>query len=281
MNYPQQPYPPQQPPYPPQQQPWQGYGPPPKKSNTGVIVAIVAVVVLALTTLGITGFVAPGFFLGDDESSGDAGSHDLSTPQAAAEALVAALKAKDAAAVRAVKCAGATADVEQLANLVSSVNTAELTGVQQQSDTQATVFLVVDGFGDRSETDVQFAKEGNRWCLSSLEGAADPPDPDAPSVEDGRAAKMQAFLDAINAGNEPGAAAEVCAGAQSYMTQRVSELLDGDANLRMTGAPTAENNNASGVDIGGTVNGSSVSGQLHAQSDDDGATWCVESVSTG
>lgn len=39
---------------------------PPKKSKTGLIIGLV-VAVLAVAALGITGFVAPGFFLGDDE----------------------------------------------------------------------------------------------------------------------------------------------------------------------------------------------------------------------
>lgn len=38
----------------------------PPKKKTGLIIGIVAAVVLLLATLGITGFVAPGFFLSDD-----------------------------------------------------------------------------------------------------------------------------------------------------------------------------------------------------------------------
>jgi hypothetical protein len=47
-----------------------GFGAPPPKNKTGVVVAIVAIGVLVLGGLGITGFVAPGFFLSaqDDDN---------------------------------------------------------------------------------------------------------------------------------------------------------------------------------------------------------------------
>jgi hypothetical protein len=68
MTYPQQHggYPQQ--PNPGQYGQFGGYGrPPQKQSNTAVAVVMVAVLVLA--GLGITGFVAPGFFLDDDKDS--------------------------------------------------------------------------------------------------------------------------------------------------------------------------------------------------------------------
>ncbi|MBK1784809.1 hypothetical protein [Prauserella cavernicola] len=52
--------------------PQSGYGPqPPRKSKAGVVVAVVGLVA-AVSILGITGFVAPGFLLGDDESGSSA-----------------------------------------------------------------------------------------------------------------------------------------------------------------------------------------------------------------
>ena len=64
--------------YPPQQGQY-GYpqGGPPKKDRAPLIAGLIFVVAL-LAGLGITGFVAPGFFLSDDKggSSGDAGSGD-------------------------------------------------------------------------------------------------------------------------------------------------------------------------------------------------------------
>jgi hypothetical protein len=53
----------------------QGFGgppAPPKQSKTGMWIAIGAVVVLVLAGLGITGFVAPGFFLSKDDNTNTA-----------------------------------------------------------------------------------------------------------------------------------------------------------------------------------------------------------------
>jgi hypothetical protein len=50
----------------------QGFGgppAPPKQSKTGMWIAVGAVVVLVLAGLGITGFVAPGFFLSKDDNT--------------------------------------------------------------------------------------------------------------------------------------------------------------------------------------------------------------------
>lgn len=66
--------------YPPQQgQPYGGYpgqpgpyGPPPK--NRAPVIATVIFLVAVLAGVGITGFVAPGFFLGDDDKSGGGGT---------------------------------------------------------------------------------------------------------------------------------------------------------------------------------------------------------------
>lgn len=93
-------------PYQPQQGPWQqprgyglpGYPPPqPPKSDTGVIVALSILVVVLLATLGITGFVAPGFFLGDkdEKQAGDRPPATSAAPPAPAEAPPATAPAED------------------------------------------------------------------------------------------------------------------------------------------------------------------------------------------
>lgn len=65
-------YPPQQGPYGGYQQQTGPYGPPPQKNRAPLFATLLFVVAL-LAGLGITGFVAPGFFLSDDDgkSSGD------------------------------------------------------------------------------------------------------------------------------------------------------------------------------------------------------------------
>jgi hypothetical protein len=61
----------------------QGFGgppAPPKQSKTGMWIAIGAVVVLVLAGLGITGFVAPGFFLSKDNTTAAPASSSSSKP---------------------------------------------------------------------------------------------------------------------------------------------------------------------------------------------------------
>lgn len=153
---------PQQPGYPPY-----GYPPhPPKKSNTAVIVSIV-VVVLVLGTLGITGFVAPGFFLSDDESSGDGSS--TASPAGAVDSIVAALNSKDASALESIKCSQASKGVSNTISRVSEIDSAQLNGeVRTIGDTQAEAKITVvfrqrpvDGF-------FLVIKNSDTWCWSDV-----------------------------------------------------------------------------------------------------------------
>ncbi|KDN23821.1 hypothetical protein [Amycolatopsis rifamycinica] len=63
----------------------QGFGgppAPPKKSKTGMWIAIGAAVVVVLALVGVTGFVAPGFFLSKDDDTSTAAAPSSSTPTA-------------------------------------------------------------------------------------------------------------------------------------------------------------------------------------------------------
>src|SRR5690606_40773095 len=91
---------------------------PPTKPKTTVIVSIVAVVVLVLGTLGITGFVSPGFFLSDDKETTAAPvaektvestepaepSEDASSPEIVADRIIMALKKGDVGALEDLMC---------------------------------------------------------------------------------------------------------------------------------------------------------------------------------
>ncbi|WP_410630332.1 hypothetical protein [Amycolatopsis sp. cmx-4-83] len=60
----------------------QGFGgppAPPKKSKTGMWIAVGATVVVVLAALGVTGFVAPGFFLSKDDNTNVAAPPSSST----------------------------------------------------------------------------------------------------------------------------------------------------------------------------------------------------------
>lgn len=72
MNYPPQHPHAQSPGYP--QPSWQSAQyPPPRRRRTGLVIGVVATVVLLLATLAVTGFVAPGFLISDDDRADDRG----------------------------------------------------------------------------------------------------------------------------------------------------------------------------------------------------------------
>lgn len=73
-------------PYPP------GYGPPPKKRRTVLWIVLGCVALLLVAGIGITGFVAPGFFVNHDRPIGAPGNLDARTML---DQFVAKLNARD------------------------------------------------------------------------------------------------------------------------------------------------------------------------------------------
>lgn len=146
------------------QQYGQGFGgppAPPKNNKTGLIVAIAAAAVVVLT-LGITGFVAPGFFLGDDKADKPSG------PEGTARAIVDGINAHDKAALTALKCANAEQDVEQAIDRVADVSNATLGEITKVSETTYTVAVTLS-VGGRSRTAAgTLAAEGGNWCWKEL-----------------------------------------------------------------------------------------------------------------
>ncbi|MQA64093.1 MAG: hypothetical protein GEU86_22155 [Actinophytocola sp.] len=141
-----------------------------------MIVSIVVAVVLVLGTLGITGFVAPGFLLADDESSdesGGTGSGD-NGPAAAANAMMSVLNNNDVGALQAVKCSNADRDLDQLASELSQITGAKVVEPPQPlNDTQASVkFSFTYGGGQQLEVLGALALEGDKWCWEEFDRPA-------------------------------------------------------------------------------------------------------------
>lgn len=198
MTYP--PQPPHQPGQPHQypgmpQYPGPGYpaGPPPKK-NTGLIIGIVAAVVVALAALGITGFVAPGFFLSDDKKSdeqtkptqppgggalnpppsdtrggesldvpGGSSPEDVEEVKRVAEEGTRSINERDAELAKSVSCDPASAG--DLSELPEDAH-AEVTGDPVQSGPEE--FKVPVRFsagGDSTQDFLNLKKQDNRWCI--------------------------------------------------------------------------------------------------------------------
>ncbi|MFD5250627.1 hypothetical protein ACFWIW_39180 [Amycolatopsis sp. NPDC058340] len=147
-----------------QQQYGQGFGgppAPPKNNKTGLIVGIAAAAVV-LVTLGITGFVAPGFFLGDDKTEKASG------PEGTAQAIIDGINAHDQNALTALKCSTAEKDIDQVIERVSEASDASLGAVTKVSETKYTVAVTLSIAGRPGTATGTLANEGGKWCWKEV-----------------------------------------------------------------------------------------------------------------
>ncbi|MGK4597575.1 hypothetical protein [Amycolatopsis sp. w19] len=148
-----------------QQQYGQGFGgppAPPKNTKTGLIVGIAAAAVVVVT-LGITGFVAPGFFLGDDKATEKA-----SGPEGTAQAIIDGINAHDQSALTALKCGAAEKDIDQVIERVSEASDASLGAVTKVSETKYTVAVTLSIAGRPGTATGTLANEGGKWCWKEV-----------------------------------------------------------------------------------------------------------------
>ena len=142
----------------------QGFGgppAPPKNNKTGVLVAIAAAAVVVVT-LAITGFVAPGFFLGDDEADKTA------SPEVTAQAVVAGINAHDKPALKALKCVNADEDIDQAIEHVDEVASATLGELTKISETEYSVVVKLSVEGRSRTAAGTLSGEGGQWCWKEL-----------------------------------------------------------------------------------------------------------------
>lgn len=249
--------------------------PPPRKPKTGLIVGIVAAVVV-LATLGITGFVAPGFFLGDDDGSGS----DTSTAQGTAQGMVDAINAKNAAGVRGLKCANAEDELEQVASGLDRIKGVTL-GQLQESGQTATAALEVDlGVAEKFNTTGQLANENGKWCWRAFDdssaSAGTTSAPAAPAAGNGAKPMMEEFLGKINDGDST-ASAMVCEHAYDAATVKaeVESMTTKDMDLRLAEEPTGTTGSTT-ANVDGTSDGKPLaSGHLAVQQTSPEVPWCV------
>jgi hypothetical protein len=207
MTYPQGPqqpyggYPQQQPGYPPQQgypqQPggYPGYPPPPKKKNTGLIVALSAVgaaaviaVVLVLvlsgkddsnpsadtgTGTGKPDISVPGPNVGGGKNTGGSkpsgGSTGGSTgARELAEQAVEIINSHDASAMAGLTCdSNATKELTQALGTLPPSATATLGDVREQG-TYAQAMIKVTMSGKSQTVSLEMSKHGSKWCAAGL-----------------------------------------------------------------------------------------------------------------
>jgi hypothetical protein len=183
-----------QPQYPP---PGQGFGgppAPPPKSKTGMLVGI-AVAVVVIVALGITGFVAPGFFLSKSSDKAASAPADSSAPVAppaapsglpsagslptgdigdvdpaaksVAEKFLAAINSKDVDGAFAMMCQVAANQKDDLAKYAASGTTFKAqTYVTAAGSVSA---VLVDSAGNPTGAlALQKATSGNDYCVSAM-----------------------------------------------------------------------------------------------------------------
>ena len=255
MTYPQQPYG--------GQDPYAGYGdygppPPPPKKNTAAVVSLIAVIVLVLAGLGITGFVAPGFFLSasDGEPGGDPTTKPTTTSTSAepddsgAEDALAAvtdgLDSQDEDALEDVACADAEPVIAEAIEDVDKVTAAELVDTEEIADDEVRGNLEITVGDESGEVDVTVIQVDDEWCWQNIELVGEPEtsEPTKPSTGPGDGtptaggkpvsaaalAAMQTFLDAVNAGDAAAAKGTLCGDAISTAAD-VDELVGYDPDL--------------------------------------------------
>jgi hypothetical protein len=269
-----------------------GGGPQPPKKNTGPIIAIVSIVVLILVGVGITGFVAPGFFLSDKkDSAGGTGTTTSSDQAAGADAfikkLVSAADDKDKSALEGMQCSDATESVKGATKDIDEISSAELKDTDEKSSSEvvATLDIVVDGKNGDYEATV--VKDGKDWCWKDItasgggdstsssedETSEDTSTSDLPpATGDSDGEKfVQSFLDKLNAGDGAGAAALSCSDStsQSDITTAATQA----PQLQMDPAGTTADSSYVGADLKGTLNGKDASGRTSAFLED--GNWCI------
>lgn len=274
---------PQQPGYPPP-----GYGPPQRGGGkTGVIIAVVAAVVV-LGTLGITGFVAPGFFLSDDDKSGGENHGDSSTPHYAASAMAEALNAKDANRVQALKCADAGDNLDELATNVQRVESASA-GEVRTNGSEASVSLQLRVAGHVLAAEGKLADAGGTWCWQDINTAEDaatagtttsttPLDTSTDDIDiSGAEPFLGQFISAINSRDSTTAVAKGC---QPDVTKSaVDRAIDAGEKLRLGEMDEDSLTNAAPHATARWRVEGTAQGVVVATTEDSGATWCVSAFS--
>lgn len=279
-----------------------GFGGPPEppKSKTGPIIAIVAIVVLLLGGLGITGFVAPGFFLSDDKDN-NAGTGDTSSQKPSEkkdsgaeefmDKLVTAADEQDKSALKTLKCSGATDTVDSAIDAIDNIDSAELGDVKDESDDEIQFIVTISYEGKQEDDTVTIKKDGDDWCWHDIEaGTATGGDDDGatagtPTVDDSEPAEpsdaptgdtegeqfVQSFLDKMNGGDGAGAAAMSCSDSTSQSD--ITEAATQGSALEMDPAGTTADDAYVGADLKGTLAGAPATGRTSAFLED--GAWCI------
>jgi hypothetical protein len=249
-------------------------------------------VVLILAGVGVTGFIAPGFFLSDDKGGKTATTDTSSTKDdkaAGADAfikkLVSAADDKDKSTLEDYQCSDATDSVKGATKDIDEISSAKLKDTDEKSDSKvvATLSIVVDG--DKGDYDVTVVRDGGDWCWQDITagsgglGGSTTPSSEDTSTSDAPPATgdtdgekfVQSFLDKLNAGDGAGAAALSCSDSTSQSD--ITEAATQGPKLQMDPSGTTADDTYVGADLKGTLNGKEASGRTSAFVEN--GKWCI------
>ena len=181
-----------------------------------------------LAGLGITGFVAPGFFLGDDKGSAGGSGIDQF-----AGTLVEAANDQDKSALGDLKCADATDSVDEAITLIGQTGGAELSGTKEIAKDKYVVVVTISYQGTNAPFAATVVKDGNGLCWQDFapgngpagdgDAVPGPPSPGGSDEDDGGSdsgsgegeAFVEEFLNAVNAKDAAKAEGMYCSDAPS------------------------------------------------------------------
>lgn len=264
--------------YPPTGQ-FPGYGTPPPGGGggkKGLWIGLSVGLVVILAALGITGFVAPGFFLGKDSEK----------PDATASAIVDALAKHDKAMLKTFVCADADKDVSDRIDDSDAITSAKLVNVAANGNSATVNVAVSTKYGSSTAT-ATMANENGKWCWqkisiksqssssSSSKNRSSSPTSSSSSSGGSSLGKtaVDGFIAKVNGGDVAGAMALVCTANTSEVQPTVSKAASGGTNL------TADVSGAGAIAFGsfeGTLGGERVTDGF-ISTDRDGENACIDS----
>lgn len=152
------------------QQPGGFGGPPPPKKNKAGLWAGISAGAVAVVVLLVTGFLAPGFFLGEDEDGATTASGDgaVRGPRQLAQAIIKAVNAHDEAALKGFVCNNAESDVDQVIEKIDKVTRADLAAVRSTGGKLAVVSVMLTIGGEQVPAMANLAKQNGTWCWQNV-----------------------------------------------------------------------------------------------------------------
>lgn len=158
-----------------------GFGgppPPPEKKNKAGLWAGIAVGVVVILALALTGFVVPGFFLSDDSddsggttASGPPTSSSKQTgtsPKQFANQVIRAVNAHDKGKLSGFACSNAEDNVQRVISRIDNVSSAKVDRIKNAGRTQAVVTVSLAIGGQSTTGFATISKRAGNWCWKSV-----------------------------------------------------------------------------------------------------------------